>query len=327
MESARQSADFAARAGTTNVNATVLEQLDADLESIARRYLTQPLVPLLADMIRVRNKAWELLEGRQHPAQTRHLYIAAGKACGLLASASNDLGQYDAADTHARTASLCADLAGHDKLRAWVANTRSVVAFWRGQPQRAAEYAERAAHFAGQGIERVRAHAYGARARARLGDAPGARAEIAAGVRARHEADDAHDYIGMFAFPLANQQRCAGSALVWLGEPEDGIIHLDDALTGYGREDSYAHVAVTQLDLVRARLHLGDLDGARTTIAPVLALPEELRLAGVSRRTAGIQRLLTGPAFDRRPAALALAEQVEDFLERNAARALPGPHA
>jgi transcriptional regulator with XRE-family HTH domain len=324
-EGARQSALFAARAGRTNVGPTMLEQLEADVESIAIRYLAEPLVPLVTDMLQLRNQAWELLEGRQYPEQTKHLYLLAGQTCGLLASACSDLGQYEAADTHARTASLCADLAGHDKLRAWIANTQSLIAFWGGRPRRAAEHASRAAEYARGGVELARARSFEARALARLGDADGTRAAITAAIEAREHANDEHAYVGMFQFPVANQQRCAGSAMVWLGRPADGVVHLEQALNGYGSTVSYAHTAVTRLDLVLARLQLCDLDGAREQIGPVLALPEELRLAGVSRRGEGLQRLLTGTgAFQGSAVARDLAEEIEDFLTHNAARALPG---
>ncbi|MFC5107531.1 hypothetical protein [Kibdelosporangium philippinense] len=46
-------------------------------------------------------------------------------------------------------------------------------------------------------------------------------------------------------------------------------------------EPSYAHTAVTRLDLTLAHLQQGDFDGAREALSPVLELPPSRRLAGV----------------------------------------------
>jgi tetratricopeptide (TPR) repeat protein len=235
------------------------------------------------------------------PGASRHLYLLAGQACGLLASASSDLGRYDEADTHARTAWLCAELAGHNKLRGWVLSTRSIIAFWDGRGHKAVEHAIQGAEYV-DGLEFVRLRSLEARAQARLGDATRARTAIQAAEAARERVTDEHEYSGMFAFPVANQERCAGNAYLWLHQHDDSIRSLEHALAAFEAdalpdEPSYAHTAVTRLDLTLAHLQHGDFDGARESLGPVLELPPLRRLAGVVRRTARLQRLLAGHSF------------------------------
>jgi hypothetical protein len=328
MNTARESAAFAHRAGQTNVGPTDLDQLDADLDRIARNYLTAPLIPLLGDMRELRNTTFALLEGRQYPEQGRHLYRLAGQACGLLASASSDLGRYDEADTHARTAWLCAELAGHNKLRGWVLATRSIIAFWDGRGYKAVEHATHGAEYVG-GLELVRLRSLEARARARLGDEAGTRAAIHAAGEARDGVNDEHEYSGMFAFPIANQERCAGNAYLWLRLHDESVQSLERALAAFEadalpEEPSYAHTAVTRLDLTLAHLQHGNFDGARESLGPVLELPPSRRLAGVVRRTERLQRLLAGHAFRTVGAARALSEQLEGFSAGASLRQLPG---
>jgi len=171
MEAAGQSAEFGGWAEATNVGATTLEQLDEDVRRIARGYLHQAPLPLMLDALRLRNRVFTLLEGRQHPHQTGHLYVIAGRLCGLLAWMAGDVARHAEAETQARAGWLCADLAGADGLRAWVRATQSKEAFWDGRVRDSARLAEDGLRFAASDSVRVLLASLGARAWARLGDA------------------------------------------------------------------------------------------------------------------------------------------------------------
>ncbi|MBV9143196.1 MAG: hypothetical protein JO115_20155 [Pseudonocardiales bacterium] len=116
---ASESAHFGQFAEQSNVGPHTLEQFRADLVRIVTTYPNRPVYPLFVEVRALRNRAFELLEGRQYPDQSRELYLVAGALCGVLANASFDLGWLPAAETHARTAFLCAELAGNNALRAW----------------------------------------------------------------------------------------------------------------------------------------------------------------------------------------------------------------
>lgn len=105
---AAESARFGQFAEQSNVGPHTLEQFRADLARIATSYPHRPIYPMFVELCALRNRAFELLEGRQHPEQGRELYLVAGVLRGVLANASFDLGWLQAAETQARTAFLCA---------------------------------------------------------------------------------------------------------------------------------------------------------------------------------------------------------------------------
>ncbi len=118
---AQESAQFGHRMEATDVGSITPEQLEQEVERLARDFLTQPAAPVVAELGYLRDQTFSLLEGHQYPHQWADLNIIAAKLCGLLATASSDrFGCYDAAAKHLRTAWLCADRAGHSELKAWV---------------------------------------------------------------------------------------------------------------------------------------------------------------------------------------------------------------
>src|SRR5262249_60346613 len=121
----------------------------------------------------LRNCAFDKIEVRHFPKQSRDLYLATGLLCGILANASMDLGRLDAAETQARTAFLCAELAGSNWLRAWVRGTQSLIAYWDGRLMAAAELAASGRGFAVEsGTAMVRLAALEGRAHARVRGRP-----------------------------------------------------------------------------------------------------------------------------------------------------------
>ena len=136
MAAAHEASDHAGRAESTNVGATTLEQLDADVTRIANDYVHIPPVPMMVEMLRVRRRVYRLLEGHQRPADTAHLYLLAGTLSGLLANASTDLGYYDAAGEQIRASWAYAELCGHNGLRAWTRGMHALIEYWSERPRR-----------------------------------------------------------------------------------------------------------------------------------------------------------------------------------------------
>jgi len=121
-------------------------------------------------------------------------------------------------------------------------------------------------------------------------------------------------------FTEPNRIRCAGTAVLWLGEHQTARRYLDEALTAYehNEPDAYAHIAVTHIavtraDLASAHLHTGDVEAAAEILVPLLALPPHRRLAGTARRTTDLRTQLTRPEYRTSPRARDLAEQIEQF--------------
>src|SRR5882757_2815831 len=63
-----------------------------------------PPAKVVADAVRMRRRVQELLTRTAKPSQQMDLYLLLGELCGLLAVASFDLGDSQAATSHARAA-------------------------------------------------------------------------------------------------------------------------------------------------------------------------------------------------------------------------------
>jgi hypothetical protein len=269
---------LARHAAETNVNALVLEQFDADVERLARDFVSRPLSLLAPEIRTARGAVFRLLEGRQQPGQTRHLYVLAGWLSGLAAHVSLDLGDRSAAATHARTVVQCAEIAKHPPLSAWARSFQSLVAYWAGDYRRAGDLAQ-----AGQGEGRgpgtgtitARLLSLEARARAAEGDNRGALRTLALA----HEARDAagpDELPGVFSFPEAKQWVYAGTTLLAVGGDErirDAISASDRAVELYraGPEDdrSPGDLHAAHLDLATACLASGEVEGAGAKLSEV----------------------------------------------------------
>lgn len=309
---AYESTMFARRATATNIDATTLDQIHADIDRIARAYLTRPLGELIHIMRSVRDQVFACLGRRQHPKHTRQLYRSAAQLCGLMASASSDLGYYAAARAHAQTAAICADLAGDSSTMAWIAATLSLIEFWDDQPTKAL-YETRAGrvHAAGDS-DLLRLFSLEARAAARLGDARTTREAINLMTNVMDRTNVA-DHRSIFDFPHANALRCAGSSFLWLnqfGEARQALSQALDGFEAHAGGGSYAHIAATRIDLSLAHLGERDFEAAYEALRPILNLSPQRLLSGTVRRFGHVRAALTQPPYKTDPAARDLSEHL-----------------
>lgn len=266
---AAESARFGQFAEQSNVGPHTLEQFRADLTRIVTTYPNRPVYPTFVELRGLRNRAFELLEGRQHPEQGRELYLLAGALCGVLANASFDLGWLQAAETQARTAFLCAELAGNNALRAWVRGTQSLIAYWDDRPRSAVELAADGWRYVPEaGTARVRLAAIEARAHARLRDHRAAEDALARAEQAREEVQGEDDPGGMLAFPVAKQTFYAATARLWLGgqvnhtnAERDATYAVQLYQADSPEQRRLGELCLARLDLAAARLGRDDLDG------------------------------------------------------------------
>lgn len=329
---AAESARFGQFAEQSNVGPHTLEQFHADLTRIVTTYPNRPVYPLFAELRELRNRAFELLDGRQHPQQSRELYLVTGVLCGVLANASFDLGWLHAAETQARTAFLCAELAGNNALRAWVRGTQSLVAYWDERPRAAVELAADGWRYVPEtGTARVRLAAIEARAQARLRDRRATEDALARADQARAEVRGPDDPGGMLAFPLGKQSYCAATARLWLGgqdgyaDAERDAVHAVDLYAADPPEQRrLGELCLARLDLAAARLGRDDLDGAADQLRDVLAIATQRRIESVMRRLHQVGRTLQRPKYQTCALALDLHDQIHSFNRISARPALPG---
>jgi len=181
--------------------------------------------------VQLRDTAYEQLDRTRKPRQQAELYLVAGQVCGLLSSVSWDLGHAEVADEQARAAYTYGQVIDHPSLCAWARALQVTVAFWSGQPRRAATIAEAALAAAPTGTARARLHSVHARSLAMIG----ARQEVHAALNAAaDELDRSGDdpFLdetgGELGSDRSRRALCAGASFVALG---DGAQAETEALT------------------------------------------------------------------------------------------------
>src|SRR5579863_57687 len=167
---ADESLEFGEWAGMSEVADATIGQYEQQVRRLAREFeFGAPLLPLLLETRRLRDRVTARLRGHQRLDQARDLYLLAAQVCGLLAWQTGDLGNYRAADTHAWTAWMCAEQAGHDGARAWVRATQAKLAYWDGRFTESARLAEDGLSYAPADSAGVFLALFQARALARTG--------------------------------------------------------------------------------------------------------------------------------------------------------------
>lgn len=333
MAAANESARFAARAEGSNVGPHTMEQLEADIRRIVTNYPNRPVGPLFREVRALRNRAFEFLEGRQPPQYTRDLYVAAGVLCGVLANASFDLGRYEAAETQARTAFMCGELAGHNGLRAWVRGLQALIAYWDGRPRDAVRLADAGVDFTPErGTAHIRLASIQARAYGQLQQATDAMAAL-------NRANDMRDQMtagddlpgGMMAFPEEKQLFYASSTHLWLGGNQhlsDAEARADEAVRMFEaaplEQRRLGEMSLARMDLSMARLSRGDLDGAALQVYDVLGVDARRRTESVRKRVQQFGRHLALHPARTTPAAMAIREAIVAHQEQTPAELPPG---
>lgn len=291
VASAEDSAEFLAWAELGNVGDLTVEQLQADVRVLSRSYLKTETVPLFAHAVALRDRLFELLRGRQRPAQARELYSAAGWTLTLLAWISIDLGRPDIAETHLRAARLCADNAEHGLLRSWIAASRHTAAFWSDDYTDAARHAREGLRDApaGSGAALFLSGAL-ALDLARHGDRSQAQDMLAiAKQRANElEATDADGMAGPFACTLGRAGGFWSDTYLALGQATEALPLAEQAVRTFEAapvpQRNLGTERMVRCQQVKAHLALREFEGARDALQPVLETDRHLRVGPLLRR-------------------------------------------
>jgi len=333
---ARRALRFGAAADASNIGSESLDQLRSETGRLAVAYLQQPLSQILGDIVSLQDHAFNLLEGRQRPRETRDLYIVGGLTSGMLAKAAHDLRDPHMAMTHARTALLCARNAEQSALTAWIHGLQSLITYWADRPREALQYAQAGQEIPGlTGTVNVWLASLEARAWSALGNGLASRQAIerAGDLRERVVKDDLDDLGGMCYFSRPRQLYYAADASASLPESSAGqdeanartAEYAGEAIAAYEQapydERSFGDEAGSRTDLAIARIRAGDLEGAREAIDPVLSLPTAQRIHGVVSSVINVHRAITAQSADA-PLARATQEEIEEYC-RTPAVALP----
>jgi hypothetical protein len=318
---AAESARFAQFADQSNVGPHTLEQFRDDIQRIVTNYGNRPVYPTLVEVRELRNRAFELLEGRQRPGQASDLYLVAGLLCAILGEASHDLGLIPAAKTQLRTAFMCAELAGSNWLRACVRGKQSIVAYWDDQPRAAAELAADGWQYVPEvGAARVFLATSEARAWARLRDERATDDALARAERARAEVQGDDDPGGTLAFSPAMQASNAAHARLLLGEqPHFAEAELQAARAVELFESDpperrqLGWLCLARLNLAAAQLGGDNLESAAANVGDVLNITAQRPSETVTRRLFQLSNTLERPRYQNTTLAADLRDQIRDI--------------
>jgi hypothetical protein len=321
---ARRAQRFSAMAEGSAVGPETLAQLGEDIVRLATAYPRLPLPALLGDLVAVQDLTFQLLEGGHiRPGQARELYLYAAIASGMLAKASHDLGDPRAALMQARTAYVCADNADHHPMRAWVRGLQSLITYWDGRTEEAANYARLGTELAGSvnGTAKVWLACLEARAHAALGDAQSTadaivRADVARNVS---EPDDLDTIGGILTFPRPRQLYYVAEAQVALHDDGSDVGGLAAAAveayrTAQEEEWAFGDEAGAHTNLALARISAGELEGGADAVRPVLDLPVDQRNHGIVVSARRVHTALCASPHRAAAPAREAREEIEAFV-------------
>ncbi|MEU4574597.1 helix-turn-helix transcriptional regulator [Nonomuraea sp. NPDC023979] len=310
---AAESATWAQWAEATNIGDIALEQLHADTRTLAQHYITQDPLEVFQRARALRDRVFALLEGHQHPRQSTDLYAVAGYLCALLAWISSDVGQLRDADTQGRTAWLCAELAGHDDLRAWVLSTRSKIAFWDGRLRDAINLARRGATYQARGTVSVLLACQEADAWATLGALDDARNALSRAAAARDALSDSDEIGGIFSCTEFRHANYASAVLLRSGAADEALDETHRAFSHQHPHEAYGTLAQVRIVQAAAHLTLGEPDGALAPLRAVLALPSHQRLDPVTRRVRELAAAMARSPLATSSPAQIIQGEIEDW--------------
>lgn len=326
---ARDAATHAGNAASAHLPDMTLDQIDDDVQTLAVDYETTNPVAAFRRAEALLLDVQDKLERTQRPRQQERLYLAAGQAGALLSVAAFDLGVLGPATQFARTAAMYGQTIEHGPLQAYAHGVLAYLAYWDGRPTAAMRNIHIAKSFGGVGsMGHMRLSAIEARAWAHLGRPRDAERAVQQALDPGPEVrDELHDDVGgEFAFGPARAAMSHATTYLVLKDSqraEQSALHALQLLDADPNADRPVQMQVT-VDLARARLLRGELDGADEALEPVLATPVEWRTIGLVDRVTQLRGELARPQLEQAPAARTLAEQIEDFVARAAARPLPG---
>ncbi|MEU5726771.1 helix-turn-helix transcriptional regulator [Micromonospora sp. NPDC047738] len=328
---AQSAARFTWLVSASAVEPIAIDQISADIRRLVRSFISRPLAELFDEIRDLRRSVADVILRNKYPHQLRDLHLAGSQLSGLSAHLCLDLGDYTSADTHARAAWLCAELAGHPGMQAWVRALQSLIAYWDGRIDEAVAAAEDGTRYTREGTIMVRLFSLVARAEARRHRLSSALAALDAANNARTTLAHEDHLGGLFTFPEAKQAAYAGTTLLSLNQPtllQRATEESRRALALYHAsapaDRSVGDVLAARLDLTTAHIAANDLDGAESELAPVLATPPSQRTASLVRRGHAVATGLAHPRFAGSPQAIRVRESLTAFTAAQARAARYG---
>jgi tetratricopeptide (TPR) repeat protein len=260
------------------------------------------------------------MERTRRPSQIQDLYLLAGRISGILAYAALDLGNTSAAMANARSALICSDLAGHQRLAVWVRGTQSLIARFARRYEDAEKYLQEGLKLTPHGIALARLASGQAQCRAHFGDAVGTRAALRTAATAHADGEPSDGEIGLFGFPRSKVHYYAASSLIWLpngsGAQEatrEATIAIRLFQAGSPAERFITDEILAHIYGATAHIQEGQIDAADRMLAPIFDTAPDQRVSWHKHRLARIASLLQSPKFGASQKAADLRSKVAAF--------------
>ncbi|WP_067475257.1 hypothetical protein [Actinomadura hibisca] len=243
---------------TSNVDHRLLEMAHRSIEHVVARYELLGPWPLIPEARSLRETLHALLEGRQSPAQRTELYSLAGRAAGLLAYMSVNIGRPNMAEAYCTEADLLAQEVGDVELRMWSLGTRSFGLYYQGRYDEADKVAACAVDLAPSSPQAIRVLVNGrARASARMSGTSGqAERMIGEALRLSDQTDDLPDgmspCIAFAPYSPARTVANAVTAFLSLGQPKQVLEYADQLDELVESSQSRWSKALVRLDVASA---------------------------------------------------------------------------
>jgi transcriptional regulator with XRE-family HTH domain len=325
---AAESQEFGEWAGASEVADATIGQYRDQARKLARVFEYEASVPLLLETRRLRDRVTSWLRGHARLDQARDLYLLAAQVCGLLAWETGDLGNYRAADTHAWTAWMCAEQAGHDGARTWVRATQAKLAYWDGRFTESAQLAEDGLRYPASDSARVFLALFMARALARTGRREDASSALAVADTERGRVSEPDLLGGVWELTPGRYHGLAAGVQLLLDDADRAVAEAEEAVTlGSAAPAAERHLyaeLLVRTDQAVAHLQQPDLDGATIALRPVLDLPPDMRTEPLLQQLHQVRRTLALPPFASAAPAVSLQDEIETYDHEALPRQIAG---
>ena len=322
-ELADHAAEFGAWAEAGSAGPGTIAALDDEIARVAREYATAAPGPLVVRALDACRRVSGLLRQHQRLRYARDLHRTGSRGCSFLSVALGDLGQRAGAAAYARTALTLAEEAADPPTVALALSAFSKVAFWDGRRDTAAALAAKGYEMASA------ASTLRVLLACQLADAsplPKARDALRLAADAL-ETVESHEP-GLFSCGRVRTSAYAGTLRLREGDL-GGVLAAaagaDEALAD-GEDAPFGSVMQVRINAALACLADGDASQASQWLAPVLALPAEMRLTTFDGKLARTAALATAPPYRGSQAARGLVDEVAGYLGADAG-AVPYPLA
>lgn len=299
-----------------------INQLAYAATSLAESHTQAPARHVLAQVFHLHKQAQILLDGKQRLSQKRDLFRIESDllahACLLL----DDLKQNEVAQKYGAIALSFAKEAGTGQATARTALAKALR--WAERLIESADMAKIGYEGSSATPIRIQLASQEANAAALMGNIARAqealkRAEVAAETIPTDSGSSA------WSFPVGRQAIFALSVALQAADPDAALRAAARADASWKSGDPFNRANWAQIRVGAGVAHLmnGSLDAAIDEVAPVLALPPELRISTVTAYMEKLDRQLREPQFHRDDDVVKLRERIREF--NSAAALLSGP--